>query len=233
MKTFLSLTVLILALAVPVRAADILWNFGSTSAGTLSPTSGTPIANLTVSDISRANGGPNDTQANIIDSGSNSGGAYAGASGDNNAQAIAPSGSLDITTSAWFEFTLTPSGGNQVTVTAIDFGSRSSSGGPLLISIRSSLDGYASNVASANVLNDLTWAYLTPIMSPVSSGTDTPITFRIYASDGSNGNAVNWRIDDFKVTTSVGVVPEPSILQMLGMGAGLLVGAQRLIRRKR
>ncbi|HLW35815.1 MAG TPA: hypothetical protein VKS98_09165, partial [Chthoniobacterales bacterium] len=137
MKYLIQVTLGTLVLCASVSAAEIGWNFGSRSVGTLSPTSGVPVTNLTVSDFSRANGGPNDTQANIIDSGSNSGGAYAGASGDNNAQAIAIAGPLDITNSTYFSFTLTPTGGNIVTVTGFTFGSRSSTGGPTLISIRS------------------------------------------------------------------------------------------------
>ena len=227
MKHFLQITFTSLALAISVDAAEIGWNFGSGSVGTLSPTSGVPVTNLTVSDFSRANGGPNDTQANIIDSGSNSGGAYAGASGDNNAQAIAIAAPLDITNSTYFSFTLTPTGGNTVTVTGFTFGSRSSTGGPTLISVRSSLDNYATNIASANVIADANWALLTPITLATTSALDTPITFRIYGTDGGNGNAVNWRLDDFRVTVNVGVVPEPSTWAMLFFGAGALVAARR------
>ena len=231
MKSFVYITVVTLSLAAFARAAEIDWNFGSGSVGTLSPTSGVPIANLTVSDFSRANGGPNDTQANIIDSGSNSGGAYAGASGDNNAQAIAIAAPLDITNSTYFSFTLTPTNGNIVTVTGFTFGSRSSTGGPTLISIRSSLDNYATNIASTNVIADSNWALLSPITLATSSGVNTPITFRIYGTDGGNGNAVNWRLDDFGVTVNVGPVPEPSTWAMLFFGAGALIAVRRLTTR--
>lgn len=231
MKNFIVGAVVCLAFTAPLRADEIGWNFGSGSVGTLSPTSGVPVANLSVSDFSRTNGGPGDA-SNIIDSGSNSGGAYAGASGDNNAQAIAEPGALNLATSTWFEFTLTPSGGNQVTVTGFTFGSRSSSGGPLQLSIRSSLDNYATEIASANVLADLTWALLTPTTTPTSSGTNTPITVRIYASGGDNGNAVNWRLDDFRVSYTLGVVPEPPAWAMLGLGTALLLGAQWWLRKR-
>jgi len=227
MKHLLKITLATLVLAGSVRAAEVGWNFGSGSVGTLSPTSGVPITNLTVSDFSRANGGPNDTQANIIDSGSNSTGAYAGASGDNNAQAIAIAAPLDITNSTYFSFTLTPTGGNTVTVTGFTFGSRSSTGGPTLISIRSSLDNYATNVASANVIADANWALLTPITLATTSGLDTPITFRVYGTDGGNGNAVNWRLDDFRVAVNVAPVPEASTWAMLFLGAGVLVAIRK------
>jgi hypothetical protein len=227
MKRLLQIGLVTLALAGSARAAEVGWNFGTGSVGTLSPTSGVPVPNLTVSDFSRANGGPNDSQANIIDSNSNSTGAYAGASGDNNAQAIAIAAPLDITNSTYFSFTLTPTGGNIVTLTGFTFGSRSSTGGPTLVSIRSSLDNYATNIASANVLADMNWALLTPLTLSTSSGLDSPITFRIYGTDGGNGNAVNWRLDDFQVTVNVAAVPEPSTWGMLFFGAASLVAARR------
>ncbi len=227
MKHLIQITLATLIVSGSVSATEIGWNFGSGSVGTLSPTSGVPVTNLTVSDFSRANGGPNDTQANIIDSGSNSAGAYAGASGDNNAQAIAIAASLDITNSTYFSFTLTPTAGNIVTVSGFTFGSRSSTGGPTLISIRSSLDNFATNIASATVIADANWALLAPATLTTSSGPDTPITFRIYGTDGGNGNAVNWRLDDFRVTVNVQPVPEPATWAMLFLGAGVVVAIRR------
>jgi len=53
-----------------VRAADVVWNFGSTAPGSTSPTSGTPVANLTIGGI---------TQGTIATT-SGSGTSYTGAS---------------------------------------------------------------------------------------------------------------------------------------------------------
>ena len=111
-----------------VSAADVVWNFGSTTPGSTSPTSGTPVANLTIGGI---------TQGAIATT-SGSGTSYAGASGGCNIGFTASGGAL-TGTSAYFEFTLTPSAGYSFVLAGLSFGSRSTSTGPTSFVLRSSI----------------------------------------------------------------------------------------------
>ncbi|MER3499681.1 MAG: hypothetical protein C4308_14160 [Chitinophagaceae bacterium] len=119
---------------------NIVWNFGTTAVNANPSTNTT--SNLTVSVVSIGNS--NGTVSSPINSSAASTG-YAGASGQMNIGNAARTGSLDVTPStgsAYFEFTLTPASGYTVSLSAISFGSRSTSTGPVSYSIRTNLDNY-------------------------------------------------------------------------------------------
>lgn len=190
--------------------SQVVWDFT-----TASPTSGVPTG-ATVSAVSQGN---NNGTTTLITASSVSSG-YTGASGGNNAGAAARIGALDQTAgtgSAYFEFTISPSAGASIGISQINFGSRSTSTGPKGYDIRTSVDGYATAIASAVITANSTWALFT---NPISlrGTTDQPITIRIYGYNGTGSPAAgtaNWRIDDLSVSVSVNGgsgTPTPSIV---------------------
>jgi hypothetical protein len=188
-----TLTASITAAACTSATSGIItWNFA-----TAAPSSNTSTG-ITVSNVSQVN---NNGLSTLISSTSPS--TYSGASGTFNAGAAAFTGAL-TTGSTYFEFTLTPQFGFNAVLTALSFGSRSTNTGPQAYTLRSSADGYVSNVASGTFSNNSVWVLHTPTIVTTSS-VNAPITFRLYGSNGT-GNAglgsVNWRIDDLKLTVS-------------------------------
>ena len=178
-----------------VRAADVVWNFGSTTPGSTSPTSGTPVANLTIGGI---------TQGTIATT-SGSGTSYTGASGGCNIGFTSSGGAL-TGTSAYFDFTLTPSSGYNFLLAGLSFGSRSTSTGPTSFVLRSSIDNYVSDIkfSTGNLANS-SWGLKDLGLLSLASSSAT--TFRLYAYDGSGSGSGNWRIDDVKISVSVSSGP--------------------------
>ena len=178
--------------APAVHAADVVWNFGSTTPGATSPTSGTPIANLVIGGI---------TQGTIATT-SGSGTSYAGASGGCNIGFTASGGALNTGTSAYFEFTLTPSGGYSFLLAGLSFGSRSTSTGPVSFALRSSMDNYTSDIQiSTGNLSNSSWGLKDLGLLSLASSSGT--TFRLYGYGGSSSGSGNWRVDDIKISVSV------------------------------
>lgn len=178
------------------------WNFA-----TVSPS--TTVSNITIGDLSQGN---NNGTTTLISSTAQSS-VYTGASGGNNAGAAARIGALNTgaSGSAYFEFTLTPANGYNFTLTGISFGSRSSSTGPQAYALRSSLDSYATDIATGSLTNNSTWALSSNTgLNTAGLGYDNPIIFRLYGYNGS-GSAVastaNWRIDDLTLTVTVSNAP--------------------------
>ncbi|MFT3825272.1 MAG: lamin tail domain-containing protein [Chitinophagaceae bacterium] len=210
------LYMLLMVCLLPVLTrGQITWNFGTTAPGLASPSSGGTVANIsTISDLSRGNS--NSTTLDLLTTTSASSG-YTGVSGSYNAGAAARVGVLSMATngSAYFEFTLTPATGYSIKITEIDFGTRSTSTGPVSYDIRTSLDSYGTAIATGTIANNSTWVLKTNALT--FSGTEgTPITVRIYGYGGSgsaSANTANWRIDDLAVTaTATGSAsPTPNI----------------------
>ena len=233
-RTLPLLTLLLLQWAVSSQGATIGWNMDNVSATptpaatSVPPSSGTPVANLTVSDLTRGNGGSAQLVVSTVPSSG-----YTGASGVNSVQAAAALGALSVTTSAYFTFTLTLDLSTEVMVSGISFGERSTPTGPLALDIRSSLDNYTTSIGTATVLADSTWRLVTPTLLPTLSAANTPLTYRIYGSGGSAAASGNFKLDDITLTYSLLAVPEPSTWLMMIAGAGLLGATQRFIRRRR
>ncbi len=155
---------------------------------------------LPVSALSQGN--DNGTTTLLTTTSASSG--YTGASGGNNAGAAARIGAFNADSSAYFEWTLTPASGVSLTISQINFGSRSTGTGPQAYDIRTSLDSFATAVASSTLANNSAWALITNAVS-ISGAPGQSITFRIYAYNGAGNaskNTANWRIDDLSVLTS-------------------------------
>ena len=222
------LYLLVLAFLLPAMShAQIIWDFS-----TATPLSGVP-AGISVSAVSQGNN--NGTTTLLTTTSASSG--YTGATGGNNAGAAANIGSFRPDTSTYFEWTLTPSAGVAITVSQINFGSRSTGTGPQAYDIRTSLDNFATAAATSALANTSTWALLSNATS-ITGASGQAITFRIYGYNGA-GNAskstANWRIDDLSVlATASGNVPVPTVtftpasLQPFNAVAGTASPAQSL-----
>ena len=216
-----------IAVLAPMVASGgtVYWNMNDLT----TPTSNA-VSNLTVSPLSQGNTTTVGGTTNSVSSGYtfllNS--ATTTASGSFNLTFSAKTGALVTGSSSYMAVTLTPAAGYSGTVNAIGFGARSTGGGPTTLSLRSSLDGYAADVASFSALTGGTWAYFTnSFSSPVAISSSSPLTMRLYGSGGSSATSGNWRIDDLQL--DVVVVPEPAaiVLGMLAV-AGATIVARRV-----
>jgi hypothetical protein len=194
--------------SITITVSPVTWNFT-----TAAPSSGTPVANLTVSNMTvvNSNGSPAMISATSPSSG------YTGASGANNAGASTVNGaSLSVSGSSYFQFTLTPAAGYYVALDELSFGTRSTGTGPTTYALRSSKDNYASNIATGSIATNSTWSLKTNSFSAVYSATGTAITYRLYGYGGSGAQSgtVVWRIDDVILSLDVQqcVTPVTSIL---------------------
>lgn len=186
--------------------AQIIWDFGEESPFSAEPAEGTVPANLTVFEFTRGNHGG---IAPLLSSTSASSG-YEGASGAGNAGIAARTGGFDPETSAYFEFTLTPAPGHQVFLSGMAFATRSTATGPREIAIRSSLDGFAVDVASVPVNADSAWTRVEfPGLNLVSAG---PLTLRLYghSGEGTTPTSANWRVDDLRLDVAVSTTDAPA-----------------------
>jgi hypothetical protein len=216
-------------------AGTIYWDAGSGS-GILAPTSTVGVAGtITAGDMSRGNNQGSESL-------NNSTSASSGYSFDLNGTTTAASGrfnfgadtlvgaTLDIATSTYFSFTITPDAGTNFEITSIGFGSRSTTNGPQAWTLRSSADSFATDLVVPGTLsNNSTWNYATAAFaSPFSASAATEFRLYGYAVDGPQSFVSNtWRIDDVQVQ----VVPEPTALVMFAAGAACLAGRRRLRRR--
>jgi len=211
---------------VPAAAGTIYWNMND-----LSTPASSDVGNLTVSVLSQNNTTTSGTSASSASSGYTFtlSGSSGTASGGNNLQFSARAGALNTGSSSYLALTLAPAVGYSGTVTAIGFGSRSTTSGPTTLSLRASNDSYAGDVASFSTLANGTYAYFSNTFSaPLVIESGSSLTLRLYGSGGSSANSGNWRLDDLQLT--VVVVPEPAAL-LLGLAgvAGATVSARRRV----
>ena len=149
----------------------------------------------------------------------------------NNAGAAARTGVLATGTSgsAYFEFTLTAGAGYTGSLTAIGFGTRSTSTGPISFTLRSSADSYGSDLATASG-STTAWSYKTASLANAASlGQSTAVTFRLYGYGGTGAptaGTANWRIDDMTLTGSTAAIPAPGAVALIGL-AGLVASRRR------
>ncbi|HEY0977447.1 MAG TPA: hypothetical protein VGE21_08255, partial [Flavobacteriales bacterium] len=177
---------------------EIYWNFN-----TATPTVST-VPNTTVGALAQGN---NNGSTNLLSTTSASSG-YTGFSGGNNAGAAAVTGALDIGTSTYFQFTLTVSDEYVTTISAISFGSRSTSTGPQAFTLLSDQDDFTTPIATGTMNNNSSWA-LEEVTGLSFDATGTTV-FRLYGHSGT-GNAANgtanWRIDDLHLSASNAEAP--------------------------
>ncbi|MBS1661780.1 MAG: Ig-like domain-containing protein, partial [Bacteroidetes bacterium] len=209
-----ALFLLLPALSHAQTTATIKWDFG-TAASTVTEApaiTSTVPSGLAVPTVSQHN---NNGTTQMVTTSSVSG-PIPPFSGSANAGAAARTGAFSDLTggSAYFEFTLTPGAAQSITVTEIDFGSRSTGTGPVSYNIRTSLDAFATPITGSMLANS-TWAMMTNAAN-LAGATGQAITIRIYGYGGTGSPAAgtaNWRIDDIAVTVSVSgsAGPQPTV----------------------
>jgi hypothetical protein len=219
-----------LALASRAQVVDAYWNFNGGESGSDSPAS--LPANITGgsmgwgNEYSESNPGFNSSH--------NSAERYSGASGGHNANiAITGGSSLNIDSSTYFEFTLTPDSGFQLSATSFKLGSFSDEDGPTKLTLLASTDCFSTYTtlgSPVTVSADGSWHLVAFSEISKTWTVDTPVTFRLYGYNGDGGNHnSNWRIDD--VTFGVVAVPEPPTYAAMLVGVALL-GLRTWRRRK-
>jgi hypothetical protein len=134
----------------------------------------------------------------------------------------------------YFEFTLAPNPGLQLVATDFELGSRGKSAfGPTTLTLTASIDGFTSDITILGTMTltaNNSWALYNLASFSYSAPIDTPVTFRIYGTDGVGGTgSSNWRIDD--VTLQLVAVPEPATWALLCVG--VLFGGTRALRRRK
>lgn len=171
-----------LIIDAPVTMATYLftgWS-SSPSVGSLSPSG--VVSNVTFSNISYNNITPNGNYP--------SGNAFGG------------SGSWGTALSAtrYIQFTVTAASGYLLNLYSFDMEAWRSAAGATNYAIRSSLDGYGSNLASGSVGTTAQTSVSTLTLPSGFTGIST-VTFRIY---GYGGNSTgDWRLDNFAIDGSV------------------------------
>ncbi|WP_293890837.1 YDG domain-containing protein, partial [Flavobacterium sp.] len=188
-------------------AGTTSYNFGASTPFTASPTS--TQSNVTASAVTQGNS----NGASTLLSATSPSTGYTGASGTGNAGIAAVNGAFSLTASAYFAFTVTPASGYNFTLTGISFGSRSTSSAPQAYAVRSSLDNYATDIATGTLVNNSVYALKTNTVSVTGNGNANPVTFRIYGYGGTTTaglNTVNWRIDDLALSISTSNAPSAS-----------------------
>ena len=165
------------SLAWPSAAQMVNWNFGSGSSSNAAPSSSSAV-NVSAGSLSQGN---NNGTTPLLNAASPSSG-YTGASGLFNAGAAARIGALSTNAggSAYFEFSLTPAAGFVLSVTNVSLGVRSTSTGPQAFCMRSSADGFASDLATGTISANSSWTLKSASLSFASSLAGDPVTFRIY-----------------------------------------------------
>ena len=185
----------VLAIGGAAHAQVVVFGFGSTGSPTTGATS--VSSNITASVFSGSVGSPATGGSSPL---------YTAGSGGSYFSATSWTGAAPGTN--YFEFTLTPNSGYQLSITSLTFGYRATSTGPTAFAVRSNSDSYAANLASGTITNDAAW-YSSGALSITLSGLSTATTLRIYGSGASAGGGT-FRVDDVTVAGSVTAIPEPS-----------------------
>jgi hypothetical protein len=108
------------------------------------------------------------------------------------------SGSFDTT--KYFEFTITPNSGYQVSLASFVYTGQASGTGPISVALRSSDDAYASNVGSATIAGTTI-----SLSASTYQNISQAITFRLYAW-GASSSGGTFSVNDFSFNGTVGVV---------------------------
>lgn len=145
--------------------------------------------------------------------------------------------------SRYYEMTLAPATGMSLDLDSISFGLRRTGTGPRDFSLRSSLDGFSSDLGSSSAtspeisiqgnafhfVNDIApTANIQGNQVQLSTEFDalrTPITFRFYAANPETA-AGSFTLDDVTVN-GITAVPEPHEYGMMASGALMLFAAYR------
>jgi hypothetical protein len=145
-----------------------------------------------------------------------------------------PTPGPNATTTDYFTFTITPAAGVTLDYSTLSFDMATLTTGngnnSFVISLQTSLNSFA-NLASATVTGTTTFQN---VSWDLSSLPDSPAAaeFRLVIRDNTTSTTRGILLDNVSLTANVNTLPIPEPSTYMLMGFGLLLGAQRL-RRKR
>jgi hypothetical protein len=166
-------------------------------------------ANITASDVSLSTG--TITYPNSVNGKAISGGSW----------------STTTALSKYFEFTITPDASFLLSLSTITFASQASATGPTAWALRSSIDNYATNLATGS--NPTALASQTANLGTAVQNRTTAVTFRLYGYSASSTGT--FRIDDLTVigttsTTSPNITLSKTTLNFGSVGQGSVSAIQ-------
>jgi hypothetical protein len=130
-----------------------------------------------------------------------------------------------IDTSDYYTFTLDANDGYELNFTSFDYTGAASASGPKAFELRSSLDGFTTNIGSPTASGttiDLTAAEFQHITDPIE--------FRLYGYSATSGSGT-FSINDYTFNGTVEAVPEPNTMALLGIGSLLMLASRHRTRK--
>ncbi|MEC4986554.1 MAG: hypothetical protein SAJ37_18570 [Oscillatoria sp. PMC 1068.18] len=122
---------------------------------------------------------------------------FAGNPGDAYSSNNWAAGTIDL--GRYFQFSIDPNPGFEVTLNSLELDERRSGTGPTTWEVRSSLDNYASTLSLFNVPDNTDFrANQTTNFSSTFTGLTNSVTFRIYGYNAESGVGT-WRLDNVEV----------------------------------
>jgi hypothetical protein len=142
-------------------------------------------------------------------------------------QGNSPDLATALTNNKYYQFTLSAAAGFELDLSSLTFDvARGGGGTPRGYAVRSSADGFATNLSTADVLT------VRPTYTPISidltgaAFQNLPsLTFRVYSYSPAAGSSVDY--DNIVVNGNLSVVPEPTASAVLLLGAAAGLGAKR------
>lgn len=157
-----------------------------------------------------------------------------------NAATGATSAPTGVSTSSYYQFTITPNAGYELDLTSLDF--KAATGTPpwnvIGYVVRSSVDSYAADLQTGTVPTQYSSfsSFTVSLAGAAFQNLTSAVTFRIYSFKGAGSNPA-LTYDDVTVNGTVAPlspppgVPEPATLSLVGVAAG--IGLARLVVRRR
>ena len=132
-----------------------------------------------------------------------------------------------ISNNKYYQFTLTPESGYQMTLDSITFDvARGGGSTPRGYVLRSSVDNYTADLSAGDLLTARpTYTPVSVTLGPNFSGVTSPVSFRFYNYAPAAGNSIDY--DNIIVNGTLGVVPEPSSIALLLLGGASLCFCRR------
>ncbi|HPD14904.1 MAG TPA: PEP-CTERM sorting domain-containing protein [Planctomycetota bacterium] len=133
-----------------------------------------------------------------------------------------------ITNNKYFVFALQPDLNYELDLLQLEFlTARGGAGTPRGWGLRSSVDGYASTIAGADITTvRATWSSVTvPLPASYFEGITGPVTFRMYVYSPADGSTIEF--DNIRLIGEATLLPEPATMSLLAVGALILVRRRR------
>jgi hypothetical protein len=152
------------------------------------------------------------TNPGITANGISRGPGLIGAPGDDRYNAAGFTTSTTLDPADYFQFALAPTAGNLINFSQFAFTLQINSVGPTSFALRSSLDGFTTDVAATGNVGNPIFASETGQVNTVSltapqfQNVGVPVTFRLYGF-AANGNGAQLSVNDFAFTGTVSSTP--------------------------